>query len=130
MEKQKVAVIIGASGQDGSYLSEYLISLGYKVYGMVRRNSIPEHQESRLHHLQDKLITVYGDVTDFGSIVNLLEMAMPDEIYNLSAQSHVRISFDIPHFTAQTNSIGVLNILEATKKVCRDAKIVIVNYIL
>jgi GDPmannose 4,6-dehydratase len=122
MEKQKSAVVFGAAGQDGSYLIEYLLSLGYKVFGMIRRNSTPEHQENRIAHLADRIITVYGDVTDFGSVFDLLTLANPDEIYNLAAMSHVRISFDVQQFTTQTNSIGVLNILECIKRVCPKAK--------
>lgn len=120
---EKTVVIFGAGGQDGSYLCEYLLSLGYKVFGMIRRNSTPEHQESRIAHLQNQITTVYGDVTDFGSVFDLLMLAKPDEVYNLSAQSHVRISFDVQQFTTQTNAIGVLNILECCKRVCPTAKI-------
>lgn len=108
------ALIFGAAGQDGSYLSEYLISLGYEVHGVIRRNSIPEHQESRLHGLD--IITHYGDVMDTGSIERLFSTIKPDEVYNLAAQSHVRISFDIPEATVQYNAIGVLNLLEAVRR--------------
>lgn len=114
------ALITGISGQDGSYLSEYLLSLGYEVYGIIRRNSIPEHQESRIANLE--VTTFYGDLTDAGSLEKVMAEVMPDEIYNLAAQSHVRISFDIPQFTAQTNAIGVLNMLEAYRKICPKAK--------
>jgi GDPmannose 4,6-dehydratase len=123
MEKQKSAVVFGAAGQDGSYLIEYLLSLGYKVFGMIRRNSTPEHQENRIAHLADKITTVYGDVNDFGSVFDLLTIAKPDEIYSLAAQSHVRISFDVQQFTTNTNALGVLNILECMKRVCPDAKL-------
>lgn len=118
----KKAFITGIAGQDGSYLSEYLVSLGYEVHGIVRRNSTPEHQESRINHLEDKVFTYYGDLLDQGSLENLLDKIQPDEIYNLAAQSHVRISFDIPQFTVQTNALGVLNILEAYKRSCPNAK--------
>lgn len=118
----KRCLITGISGQDGSYLSEYLLALGYKVYGIIRRNSVSEHQESRIAHLSDKITTFYGDVTDAGSIEKVMSEVAPDEIYNLAAQSHVRISSDIPQFTAQTNSIGVLNMLEAYRKICPAAK--------
>lgn len=121
--QNKTAVIFGCAGQDGSYLCEHLLSLGYKVFGMIRRNSTPEHQENRIAHLEDKITTVYGDVTDFGSVYDLINLAKPDEIYNLAAQSHVRISFDVQQFTTQTNSIGVLNILEVCKRIAPDAKI-------
>lgn len=118
----KKAFITGIAGQDGSYLSEYLLSLGYEVHGIVRRNSTPEHQESRINHVQDKVHTYYGDLLDQGSLENILDKIQPDEIYNLAAQSHVRISFDIPQFTVQTNAVGVLNILEAYRRSCPSAK--------
>jgi GDPmannose 4,6-dehydratase len=113
------ALITGISGQDGSYLSEYLLSKGYEVFGIIRRNSIPEHQESRIADLGVK--TFYGDLLDICSLEKIMKEVMPDEIYNLAAQSHVRISFDIPQFTAQTNAIGVINILETYKQVCPNA---------
>lgn len=118
----KKAFITGIAGQDGSYLAEYLVSLGYEVHGIVRRNSTPEHQESRISHLEDKIKTYYGDLIDYSSIEKLLKQIQPDEIYNIGAQSHVRISFDIPIFTAQTNAVGVLNVLEAYKNSCPNAR--------
>lgn len=119
---KKRAFITGISGQDGSYLSEYLLSLGYEVYGIIRRQSTPENQESRISHLENKITTFYGDVLDAGSIEKVMKEVMPDEIYNLAAQSHVRISSDIPQFTCQVNSIGALNVLEAYRKICPKAK--------
>ena len=116
----KTAFITGVAGQDGSYLAEHLLSLGYRVTGIVRRNSTVEHQRNRVSHLPLEL--EYGDMTDQSSLERALRMFKPDEIYNLAAQSHVRISSDIPQFTAQTNSIGVLNILEAYKGICPDAR--------
>jgi GDPmannose 4,6-dehydratase len=116
----KTAFITGIAGQDGSYLAEHLLSLGYRVTGIVRRNSTVEHQRNRVSHLPLEL--EYGDMTDQSSLERALRMFKPDEIYNLAAQSHVRISSDIPQFTAQTNSIGVLNILEAYKGICPDAR--------
>lgn len=121
MNKKK-ALITGISGQDGSYLAEYLLSLNYEVYGITRRNSTPEHQESRLDHLDGKIKTYYGDLLDAGSLEKVMSEVMPDEIYNLGAQSHVRISFDIPNFTSQANAIGTLNMLEAYRKICPKAK--------
>ena len=120
----KKAFITGINGQDGSYLTEYLLSLGYEVHGMVRRNSTSENQSARLTKAFEsgKLITHYGDLLDQTSIERLLTEIMPDEIYNIAAQSHVRVSFDIPQFTVQTNSLGVLNILEAYKRICPNAK--------
>ncbi len=122
-KKQKTAVIIGVSGQDGSYLAEYLVSLGYNVHGIIRRNSVAENQQSRLSDEIRNTITVhYGDLLDQGSIERVLREAQPDEIYNLAAQSHVRISYDIPQFTVQTNALGVLNVLEAYRAICPTAK--------
>ena len=118
----KKAFITGIAGQDGSYLSEYLLSQGYEVHGIVRRNSTPEHQESRIHYLEDRIHTYYGDLLDQGSLERLLGDIQPDEIYNLAAQSHVRISFDVPQFTVQTNALGVLNMLEAYRRSCPTAK--------
>lgn len=116
------ALITGINGQDGSYLAEYLLSLGYEVHGTVRRNSISENQDSRIIHLGDKITTHYGDLLDEASIDKILMGVMPDEIYNIGAQSHVRISFDIPQFTAKTNALGVLNILESYRRICPKAK--------
>jgi len=118
----KKVFITGVAGQDGSYLAEHLLSLGYEVHGIIRRNSTPEHQENRINHLENEIHTYYGDLTDYSSLVRLLEKIQPDEIYNLGAQSHVRVSFEIPIFTAQTNAIGTLNLLEAYKEVCPNAK--------
>jgi len=118
----KKALITGIAGQDGSYLAEYLLSLGYEVHGIVRRNSTPEHQSSRLDENLKNCYTYYGDLLDISSLSKLLNKIQPDEIYNLAAQSHVRISFDVPQFTAQTNALGVLNLLEAYKEACPGAK--------
>jgi len=115
------ALITGISGQDGSYLSEHLLSLGYEVFGIVRRNSVPEHQSSRIQGLD--VTTVYGDVTDYESVVNALKLARPDEVYNLAAQSHVRISFDVPHYTVQTNAVGAMNVFRACLNVVPDARV-------
>ena len=120
----KKAFITGINGQDGSYLAEYLIGLGYEVHGTVRRNSTSENQSARLKTAYEsgQLTTHYGDLSDQGSIERLLEEIQPDEIYNIAAQSHVRVSFDVPQYTVQTNSLGVLNILEAYKRTCPSAK--------
>ena len=119
----KKAFITGINGQDGSYLAEYLIELGYEVHGIIRRNSTVESQQSRFtDEIRNKLNLYYGDLLDQGSIEKLLDQIQPDEIYNLAAQSHVRVSFDIPQFTVQTNSLGVLNILEAYRRSCPNAK--------
>ena len=120
----KKAFITGISGQDGSYLAEYLISLGYDVHGIVRRHSMAEEQNTRIQHIQNnsKITTYYGDLLDQGGLERLLDKIQPDEIYNIAAQSHVRISFDIPQFTVQTNALGVLNILEAYRRSCPNAR--------
>tara|TARA_Y100001935_G_scaffold205755_1_gene174714 strand:- start:4291 stop:5265 length:975 start_codon:yes stop_codon:yes gene_type:complete len=113
---KKKAFITGINGQDGSYLSEYLLGLDYEVFGIVRRNSIAEHQESRIDHLVGNGVhTEYGDLLDVSSLERMIRTIKPDEIYNIAAQSHVRISMDIPQFTVQTNTVGLLNILEAYK---------------
>ena len=120
----KKAFITGINGQDGSYLAEYLLGLGYEVHGTVRRNSTSENQSARLKTAYEsgQLTTHYGDLSDQGSIERLLEEIQPDEIYNMAAQSHVRVSFDVPQYTVQTNAIGVLNILEAYRRTCPNAK--------
>ena len=120
---KKKAFITGINGQDGSYLSEYLLEKDYKVYGIVRRNSIAEHQESRIDHLIGNGVeTEYGDLLDVSSLERMIRTIQPDEIYNIAAQSHVRISMDIPQFTVQTNALGLLNILEAFKNNCPTAR--------
>ena len=119
----KKAFITGINGQDGSYLAEYLLGLGYEVYGIVRRNSVSENQQSRFSdEIRNKLKISYGDLLDQGSLERLLGEIQPDEIYNLAAQSHVRVSYEIPQFTVQTNALGVLNILEAYRRLCPHAK--------
>jgi GDPmannose 4,6-dehydratase len=118
----KRALITGITGQDGSYLSEYLLELGYQVHGIVRRHSTAENQSSRLHHINDQITRHYGDLTDEHSLMNVVRQVKPDEIYNLAAMSHVRISFDMPSFTIKTNSLGVLNMLECFKQECPEGK--------
>jgi len=114
--KKKKVFITGIAGQDGSYLAEHLLEKDYEVFGIIRRNSTPEHQENRIAHLDSKIETMYGDLLDQSSLEDYIRTIKPDEIYNLAAQSHVRISFDIPQFTAKVNALGVLNILEAYRK--------------
>ena len=120
----KKAFITGIGGQDGSYLSEYLLELGYEVHGIVRRNSTPEHQQSRLDEIRNNphFHVYYGDLLDVSGLEKLLREIKPDEVYNIAAQSHVRISFDIPQFTIQTNALGVINILEAVRTNCPNSK--------
>tara|TARA_R110000851_G_scaffold267748_1_gene420227 strand:- start:68 stop:1030 length:963 start_codon:yes stop_codon:yes gene_type:complete len=110
----KTALITGIAGQDGSYLAELLLSKGYEVHGIVRRNSVPENQDSRIKNLN--ITTHYGDLMDPFSLARILSEVNPDEVYNLGAQSHVRVSFDVPSFTIQTNALGVLNLLEACRQ--------------
>jgi len=120
----KKALITGISGQDGSYLSEYLLSLGYEVHGIVRRHSVAENQNHRLDKigLNERVHTHYGDLLDYPSLVRIASEVKPDEIYNLGAMSHVRISFDMPSFTIQTNALGVLNMLEVYRTMAPGAK--------
>jgi len=122
MKKRKRVIISGLTGQDGSYLAEYLLSKDYEVHGIIRRQSVTENQQSRIDHLKGKLNVVYSDLLDTSSLERIFKKVRPDEIYNLAAMSHVRVSFDIPQFTAQTNAIGVLNMLEAYRTVCPKAK--------
>lgn len=111
----KRAVITGINGQDGSYLAEFLVSQGYEVSGLIKRNSITESQFSRIDHIRPDLKLYYADVTDLASLTHVIKDVQPDEVYNLAAQSHVRISFDQPLLTAQTTGIGALNVLEAVR---------------
>lgn len=117
---KKKVLITGVAGQDGSYLSEYLLSQGYEVHGMVRRNSVSENQDSRIKDLD--VTTHYGDLLDVPSITRIISEVQPDEVYNLGAQSHVRVSFDVPSFTIQTNAIGVLNLLEVCRTLIPNVK--------
>jgi GDPmannose 4,6-dehydratase len=119
----KKAFITGINGQDGSYLAEFLIEKGYEVHGILKRNSVAENQTARLDSVFDKLHLYYGDLTDLSSLIKVMQKVQPDEIYNLAAQSHVRISFDEPIYTASTTGLGALNVLEAAKLVCPKAKI-------
>jgi GDPmannose 4,6-dehydratase len=118
----KKALITGITGQDGSYLTEHLLELGYDVYGIVRRHSVAENQSSRLSHVDQRITRIYGDLTDEWSVTKIINDVQPDEIYNLAAMSHVRISFDMPAFTIKTNSLGVLTMLEAYRQFCPTAK--------
>ena len=114
--------ISGIAGQDGSYLAELLLASGYEVHGIVRRNSVSEQQHTRLDHLGEKVHVYYGDLADLSGLERLFRDLQPAEIYNLAGQSHVRISYDIPQYTVQTNAVGVLNILEAYRSGCPEAR--------
>jgi GDPmannose 4,6-dehydratase len=113
----KTALITGINGQDGSYLAEFLLEKGYEVWGTVKRNSVSENQTSRIDHIMKDINLEYCDITDLSSIMRVLQKSQPDEVYNLGAQSHVRISFDQPLYTADATGISVLNMLEAIKLV-------------
>ncbi len=126
----KKALITGITGQDGSYLAELLLKKGYRVFGVVRRAS--NFNRFRIEHLlniiqikphKNELIDLmYGDLSDSSSLRNILEKIQPDEIYNLGAQSHVKISFEIPEYTADVDGVGVLRMLEAIKDICPKAR--------
>ncbi len=118
------ALITGVTGQDGSYLAEFLLEKGYEVYGLVRR--ISTERRARLEKIESnpRFHIQYGDMTDSLSIIRIIQQTQPDEIYNLAAQSHVHVSFDVPEFTANSDALGTLRILEAVrmlgmKKTCR-----------
>ncbi|HBG71559.1 MAG: GDP-mannose 4,6-dehydratase [Bacteroidetes bacterium GWF2_43_63] len=121
---KKIALITGITGQDGSYLAEFLLDKGYEVHGLMRRASY--FNTGRIEHLyfdewiedmkhQKKLELHYGDLTDSSSIIRIIQSVKPDEIYNLAAQSHVKVSFEVPEYTAETDAIGTLRILEAVR---------------
>ena len=124
MPENKVALITGINGQDGSYLAEFLLEKGYEVWGTVKRNSVAENQTSRLDDIYPQLLgkLQYADLTDLASLISVIQQCQPDEIYNLAAQSHVRISFDQPIYTAQATGVGTLNLLEAIRLTKPDVK--------
>lgn len=120
----KKALISGITGQDGSFLAELLIEKGYEVHGIIRRSS--SFNTARIEHLylkewikdqrQDRAVNLhYGDMTDSSSLIRILQQVQPDEIYNLAAQSHVKVSFDVPEYTAETDAVGTLRLLEAVR---------------
>ena len=128
----KIALISGITGQDGSFLAEFLIEKGYEVHGILRRSS--SFNTGRIEHLyldewvrdmkQKRLINLhYGDMTDSSSLIRIIQMVQPDEIYNLAAQSHVKVSFDVPEYTADTDALGTLRILEAVRILGMEKKI-------
>lgn len=121
----KKALITGINGQDGSYLSEFLIDKGYEVSGILKRNSLSETQTSRIQHLRDadKVKLYYADLMDLSSLYRVIHEVQPDEIYNLGAQSHVRISFDQPILTTNVVALGTLNLLEAVRIINPKIKI-------
>jgi GDPmannose 4,6-dehydratase len=117
----KKAIITGITGMDGSHLAELLLSKGYEVHGVIRRSS--SFNTGRIDHIFDRLKLHYGDVTDPLVISNLVAKIQPDEVYNLAAQSHVKVSFEEPYYTGQVDAMGTLVILEAVKNHCPTAKV-------
>ena len=123
MEK-KVALITGINGQDGSYLAELLLDKGYEVWGILKRNSVAENQTARIpDDVFNRLKLAYADMLDMSSLIRVLQLCQPDEIYNLAAQSHVRVSFDMPIYTTHSIATGTLNLLEAVRLTCQESKI-------
>ena len=123
----KTALITGITGQDGSYLAELLLEKGYEVWGIIRRSSNfntqrIDHIFKDVHQKENKLQLVYGDLSDASSIGAIIRKIMPDEVYNLAAQSHVKVSFEIPEYTADITAMGSLRILEAIRQFCPKAK--------
>src|SRR5208283_47745 len=114
------ALITGITGQDGSYLAELLLEKGYEVHGILRRSS--SFNTGRINHIFDRLHLHHNDLTDGSALSRLLGEIKPDEVYNLGAQSHVRVSFDIPEYTADVDALGTLRLLEAIKAQCPNAK--------
>lgn len=123
-DKKRVALITGITGQDGSFLAEFLIEKGYEVHGLLRRSS--SFNTGRIEHLyldewvrdmkRSRLVNLhYGDMTDSSSLIRILQQVRPTEIYNLAAQSHVKVSFDVPEYTAEADAVGTLRILEAVR---------------
>src|SRR5580704_3968086 len=117
----KRALITGITGQDGSYLAELLLDKGYEVHGVVRRSSSfnterIDHLYADPHEKDAKLKLHYGDLSDGSSLQSIIAESKPDEIYNLGAQSHVRVSFDIPEYTAEVTGVGAIRLLEAVRK--------------
>lgn len=121
MLNKKVAIITGITGMDGSHLAELLLEKGYDVHGIIRRCST--FNTDRIEHIFHKIQLHYGDLTDPLVISNLISEIQPDEVYNLGAQSHVKVSFEIPYYTAQVDGLGTLAVLEAVKNHCPKARI-------
>ena len=116
-----VALITGITGQDGSYLAELLLEKGYEVHGIVRRSSLINTH--RIDHIYDKLTLHYGDLTDATNIIGVIKRVEPDEIYNLGAQSHVKVSFETPEYTGNTDGLGTLRVLEAVRLLGMEDKV-------
>jgi GDPmannose 4,6-dehydratase len=116
----KVALITGITGQDGSYLAELLLENGYEVHGIIRRSSLIN--TDRIDHIYDKITLHYGDLTDSTNLVRVIQQVCPDEIYNLGAQSHVKVSFDMPEYTGMVDGLGTLRVLEAVRLLGMEKK--------
>lgn len=116
----KKALITGITGQDGSYLAELLLDKGYEVHGLMRRNST--FTTGRIEHIYDKIELHYGDLADSSSLQHIVSKVRPDEVYNLAAQSHVKVSFDVPEYTADVTGTGTLRLLEAIRTCAPEAK--------
>jgi GDPmannose 4,6-dehydratase len=117
----KKAFITGITGQDGSYLAELLLEKGYEVHGLVRRSS--SFNTWRIDHVRERLVLHYGDLVDQNSLVRTLEQVVPDEIYNLAAQSHVKVSFEMPEYTTDVTALGVLRLLDAVRELKLGARV-------
>ena len=117
----KVALITGITGQDGSYLAELLLEKGYEVHGIVRRASLINTH--RIDHIYEQINLHYGDLTDSTNLVRVIQQVQPDEIYNLGAQSHVKVSFEMPEYTGQTDALGTLRVLEAVRLLGMEEKV-------
>ena len=113
MKQAKIALITGITGQDGSYLAELLLETGYEVHGIVRRSSLINTH--RIDHIYEKIHLHYGDLTDATNLIGVIKKVEPDEIYNLGAQSHVKVSFETPEYTGQVDGLGTLRVLEAVR---------------
>ena len=117
----KIALITGITGQDGSYLAELLLEKGYEVHGIVRRSSLINTH--RIDHIYDRINLHYGDLTDSTNLVRVIQIVKPDEIYNLGAQSHVKVSFETPEYTGQVDALGTLRVLEAVRLLGMEKKV-------
>ena len=117
----KTALITGITGQDGSYLAEFLLEKGYEVHGIVRRSSLINTH--RIDHIYDRIHLHYGDITDSTNVISVIRKVAPDEIYNLAAQSHVKVSYETPEYTGQVDALGTLRVLEAVRLLDMDSHV-------
>ena len=131
--KKRTALITGITGQDGAYLAKFLLNKKYRVYGVKRRSSIINTKRIddiyRDINYKSNFTLYYGDLTDSSSILKLIKKINPDEIYNLAAQSHVQVSFEVPEYSADVNGLGVLRILEAIKNLGLEKKLNIIRQV-